>query len=429
MRQTIFVLSFLIFCLGLSISPAFAFTPVVIDQSIQGSPQDTGKDQDYHSNNIYQTQTIQCPGTITISQTFDPIVSGTGPTPTYTPYDVNQISTTTDFTDPWSNTDTDTANLHLSSYVKHPLDDKSINQAYLSLDANDSDGNIGLANRSTSYAVSQCQKSQRLIYAVESLDPNSNLTYHNEQLGWICSGTFYSLLEKSNGSGCTSIRLSDIAASINENVFYPTSVDCHSSPLPNPRSLPVTVPHPHLISAGIAKKLFNNLSIPDNGSLASLVEVCSVTDGVGTTTCKQSERQIPQGNLSATANNTEKQFISSSQSVSNYDLCQTANRTDSPDQTNPLTFLAFIKKLFGTVNDQSQTYSGDVVKNTYFDSRSQAGTNTDKTFLNNLIPKADQEKYDSNDLKGSSTSKQSATDLGNPVARTVFGQELLPKNF
>jgi len=58
----------------------------------------------------------------------------------------------------------------------------------------------------------------------------------------------------------------------------------------------------------------------------------------------------------------------------------------------------------------------------------QAGMSQDKTFLNNLIPAADQQKFQTADLKGSSSNGK-AVDPGNPVARTVFSQELLPANF
>jgi hypothetical protein len=428
------VLSLAILVLGfgvLAFSPVFALDPVIIDQSIKGPPVGTGKDQDYHSNDILNTDTVKCPGSVDISQSFNPIVSGSGPNSTFKPYDVNQIGATIDSSGPWTNTDFEDATGHLSSFYLHPLDPNSVQQADLSLRVNNSYGTSGTANRATPSAVSQCLKSQRLLYAVKSLDPTANLTYHNEQTGWICNGFYYSLAEKSDGSGCTSIRLSDIAADIGENIFYPLSVDCQSS-LPDPVLLQSIIGninfHPHLLSSDpsqnhtLALQLFGTVSIPDSGSLASQFEVC---DSLG---CKKSERQTVRGNIAPSSISVVNQLISRSQTVENYNVCQSATRTDSLSQTNPLSFAAIINKLFGTITNASQTFTAPVKTNTYVDTRLQAGLNQDKTFLNNLIPFADQQQSQTADLKGSSTDGKTL-DPGNPVARTVFSQELLPANF
>lgn len=433
MRKIIFVLFLLALFFspltrGLNFSPAFALTPVIIDESIQGPPVGTGNDQNYHSNDILNTNTIKCAFSIGISQSFDPIVSGTGPIPTYTPYDVNKIEGKIDMNDNWTNTDFKDSTLHLINLSRHPLSATSLGQSFLSLNSDSINGTAGMTTRSTPYQVQQCQKSQRLIYAIQSLNPASNLTYYNEQIGWQCPDLFYSLAEKSNGSGCISIRLADIAASIREPVFYPTTVNCNSLPLPDPIALPVTIPHPHLIAPDIALKLFNSINPIDTGSLATIVEVCDADGSGNPINCKKSERQIPRGNISATNGQVVSQIIPYQQPVSASDLCQTTSQSSSEDRPNPLTFIGAIIKFFGTIVDSAKTYTGTVISNTYLDSRIQAPVDQDKAFLNNLIPAADQQKFQTKNQKGSSANNKTL-DVGNPVPRSVLGKELLPAGF
>ncbi len=408
-----------------------ALDPIIITDSIKGSPQGTGQDYNYHSNNILNTTTIDCSGSIPISNTFDPIRIGidANSEPIFQTQSINQISGTINISENYTNRGVKSAYNH---FVGNPLkiygDDQTLNQTFLSLKINNPYGSSGIANRSTPYRVLQCQKSQRLIYAIESLNPESNSVYDNEHIGWNCSGQIFSVIEKKDGSGCTPIRLADIAAALaSDDIFYPTSIDCSSPDLPEPSTLPVTIPNPNPVSHDVAQKLFVTAVTPvSGGSLASNVEVCDKDASGNPINCQQKKQSIPLGSITATNQDTANQLISNSQTITNYDICQTANRSYSADRPNPLSFIAKVIKFFGEVTDTAKTFTDSTTKTIHIDSR--VNIDQDQAFLNNLIPASVQSQHQSSDQRGSSTDGK-IIQPGNPVARSVFADELLPANF
>jgi hypothetical protein len=416
---------------NLKFSPVFATDPIIIDQSILGPPPGTGKDYNYHSNDILNTDTVKCSGTFSISNSFDPILSGTDSRgqPIYQTQSINQISGTLNLDENYTNRDPSTAETHLRGYqTKISGDDSTLSQAFLSLSTTNPYGASGMADRSTPYRVLQCQKSQRLIYAVESLNPDANLVYDNEQIGWNCSGQIYSVLEKKGGASCTPIRLADIAAALaSDAIFYDTSVNCSSPSLPDPVALPVTIPHPNPLSHDVAQKLFNTaVPVVADGSIASSVTVCDKDASGNPVNCQIKKQSIPRGAVLATNQKTVSQIIPSTQSVPSYNVCNTTSRANSADKPNPLSFFAKVVKLFGEVTDTAKTFTDSTTKTFNVDSR--VNIDQDQAFLNNLLPASDQSKYQTTDQTGSSTDGK-VIHPGNPVARSVFANDLLPANF
>lgn len=403
--------------------PVLAINPIIIDKAIYGPPQGTGKDQDYHSN--IPTNAIKCPGTVEVSQTFEPKEASGTPIP----YPVNSVSATYDANDNYTNMEVDNSIVH-TDHIYKSSDPDLINLARNSLNTDNPNGTGGL-DRSITYSVLQCLKSHRLIYAILSLipDPKPNLTYHDEQVGWLCPDKFYLLAEKAEGIGCTSVRLSDIASSLKSNIFYDTATDCYSDPLPSPGPLPVTAPHPHMISIDLAQTLYNTFIKPaDDGSLASIVEVCDKDASGADTNCRQQEQLIPGGNHLVTSSLIYQKLIPFNQTKEQVNLCQTNTYIKSKDQPNPISLLATITKFFGTITTQAETFVGVATVNHYIDSRVQDGVNTVQTALNNFLPMADQQQFNTTSTQGSSTDGKNV-DPGNPVARTVFGKDFLPKDF
>lgn len=419
------------FSLGGFSLPVLARDPIIIDESIKGVPPGTGQDYNYHPNDILNTDTVDCTGTFTITNTFNPIISGTDVDghPVYQTQSINQISGNFNLDENYTNRNPPAAEAHLIGNQK-PIygDDQIIHQSFLSLNANSPQGASGITNRSTPYRVLQCQKAQRLIYAIESLDPTVNSVYDNQHLGWNCSGQIYSLNEKKDGSGCTPIRLADIAAALaSDPIFYPTTVNCASPTLPAPITLPVTIPHPNPLPHDIALKLFDTaVPVVANNSIATSVEVCGKDAANRPINCEQKKQSIPVGAVMATNQATVSQLISSQQSVPSHNLCNTTSRPYSADKPNPLSFFARIIKFFGEVTDQVRTFTDTTTTTFHIDSR--INIDRDQAFLNNLIPASDQSKYQTTDQTGSSTDTK-VIHPGNPVARSVFANELLPVGF
>lgn len=419
------------------ISPVFVFArdPIIIDSSILGPATGTGKDYDYHSNDILNTNTINCSGTFPITQTFNPIQIGIDKNsqPIFETQAINSIGSSLNIDENYTNNGIDMAYTHLVGTKKKIYGDTdTLNQSFLSLDTSNSYGTSGIADRSTTYQVLACQKAQRLIYAIESLDPEANLVYNNEQVGWNCSGQIYSVTEKKNGSGCTPIRLSDIAMALaSDDIFYATSVDCGSSTLPDPVTLSAIINtgslHPNPLSHDVATTLFDTaISVVASGSVASNVHVCDKDANNNPINCQDQQQSIPLGAVLATNQATVGQLVSSDQTVTHYDVCQTSSQTTIADKPNSLSFFAKIIKFFGEVTDTTKTFADSTTKTFNIDSR--VNIDQDQAFLNSLIPSDDQVKYQTTDQSGSSTDGK-AIHPGNSVARSVFVNELLPADF
>lgn len=413
------------------VSPILARDPIIIDESIKGVPPNTGQDYNYHPNDILNTDTVNCTGTFTISNTINPVVSGTDVDgqPVYQTQSVDHISGTLNLDENYTNRNPPAAETHLIGNQKLIYgDDRAINQSFLSLNTNNPNGASGMTNRSTPYRVLRCQKAQRLIYAVESLNPSANLIYDNEHIGWNCSGQIFSVKARTDGSGCTPIRLADIAAALaSDPIFYPTSVDCASPSLPDPITLPVTIPHPHPLTHQVALKLFDTaVPVVASNSVATSVEVCDKDAANNPIHCQQKKQSIPVGAVMATNQATVSQIISSNQSIPAHNLCSTTSRPFSADKPNPLSFFAQVIKFFGDVTDQVRTFTDTTTTTFHIDSR--VNIDHDQAFLNNLIPAADQNRYQTTDQTGSSTDSK-VIHPGNPVARSVFANELLPVGF
>ena len=423
----------LIFC---SATTVFALDPIIIDSSTHAAPPANGNggaDVNYHPNEILKNQNVtKCPGNLSISNTFNPIQSGTGPdgSPKWNPFDVNQIIGGINFDDLYSNKGLDKAFLHLANHPKTVYgDDTGVHQAFVSFDANQTNGSSNVSERSTPYKVLRCQKGQRLVKAVLSLPDNSNQTSCNEQIAWNCGGKVVAFVAQKDGSGCTPIRLADIANALSSqpSVFYSPDASCYSDPVPSSISLPASVPNPNPVSASVAQKLIDTAVEPiDNCSIARRVEVCDKDAAGNPINCQNKEHQIPLGAIEATNQNTVGMAIPSAQDVKHYDLCNVADASFSPDKPNPLDFIAKVIKFFGTIVDKAQTFTDTTQKNIYIDNR--ISIDKDQTFLNNLIPASDQKKYQTTDTKGSSTDSKDI-DPGNGTARMIFANELLPKNF
>ena len=428
-KKLLFLLSITFF--SISVTPVSARDPIIINDSIKGSPQTTGQDYNYHSNDILNTQTINCSGSVSISNTFDPIKIGidANSEPIYQTQSINQISGTLNLNENYTNRGVASAYNHLvGNQLKIYGDDDAINQSFLSLKSMNPYGASGITSRSTPYRVLQCQKSQRLIYAIESLNPDSNLIYDNEHIGWNCSGQIYSVLEKKDGSGCTPIRLADIAAALaSDTIFYPITIDCNSPNLPNPTTLPATIPNPNPVSHEVAQKLFNTAVTPvASGSVASVVEICDKDASGNPVNCQDKKQSIPLGAVTATNQATVNQLVSDTQTITNYNVCATSPRAYSADRPNPLSFLAKVVKFFGEVTDTAKTFTDSTSKTVKIDSR--VNIDQDQAFLNNLLPASEQSKHQTTDQSGSSTDGK-VVQPGNPSARAVFANELLPVNF
>ena len=406
------------------ISPAFALDSVIIDRSDYGAPppQSSGDDINFHPNDIFNTPTTDCPGSVTISQTFEPIQIGTSNgQPVYLEQKIDSIQQMIDF-DRIYNKDPEKQFVQQGFRTKW-TDDENRDKAFRSFDINAPIGASNMANRATPYAVLKCQKAQRLVKAVESLYPGNNGVITNEHLAWNCGGAISTILEKKDGTGCTPVRLADIAHALrSEKIFYNPNDDCYS--YPDPITLPKAVPDPNPLSADSAALLLkNNVEAIDNGSLTRGVTTCNANNS---SDCQYKEHQVPYGAHQASYQQTVSQIIPKAQELRKVDFCQTAKKSISQNKPNPLSFFAIIHEAFGVVKEKAQTFFGTVTVTYKIDQRANLDKN--KTFLLDLLPQQVITEYQAADQPGSSTSGRDYSP-GDPIPIGVFAKHILPMNF
>jgi hypothetical protein len=419
----------------LTFFPVLALEPAIINDAILGPPPIQGtykNDINYHSNDILNTTTVTCPGTGQISQTIQPIQTGTTDSngdPNYVHQTITSIQGTLTFDHFYSNTAVRNSLIYAGNQPKTLIGDPdTIHREFLSFDANR--GASNMVNRSTPYSVLKCQKSQRLIYAILSLNPAANLTYHNEHVAWDCPDRIYSITEKSDGSGCTQIRLSDIAATLaSDLIFYPVNIDCAGPSLPDPVTLPYTVPHPHPLPHTTAQQLLNTaVQVIDNGSNARGLSVCDTDASGNPVNCPPPPPpQIPYGNNQATVKQTAGLLVSHTQTITNYDPCLTTSQPTSPDRPNPVSFFAKVIGLATAVYKDAVNIIHPVTKTYSFDQRVVDGANVQYTSQNNLIPYSEQQKYQTNSPNGSSLNPDQSIDPGKPSILKTFANDLQPR--
>jgi hypothetical protein len=438
MKKLLFFLSLLLITNYRLPVTILAYDPVIIDDAIHLPPPQLNpvdKDDDYHPNDIETLvlggSAIKCSDTISITNKFEPKQSGinSNSQPTYQPYDVNEIKTMAVFgSDLYSNRGLDLALAHLANRATKVTGDlATLQKGFHSFDLNSPFGTSNVANRGTPYRIITCQKGQRLVKAVQSLSPTFNDAICNEQIAWSCSGDIFSVLEKKDGSGCTPIRLADIANALAaQKVFYDPNVSCYTNP--QPIALPLSVPNPNSVSVSDSQMLLNNaVQVIDTCSNARLVEVYD-KDPLGNLINRQIKKvSIPLGSVYATAENTVNQFISHKTKSRDIPLCETAVRESSKNRPNQVGLLVKVIRFFGTIIDQTQIFSDSTVVNFYIDPKEQK-INRDETFLNGLITYRDQQKYQTTIQPGSSTNGV-MIDPGIPITRAVFTKNLLPFNF
>lgn len=431
------ILDFRLFC----IFPILAYDPVTIDQTIQGPPVGTGKDQDFYTNQ----PTLKCTVPLTISQTFDPILSGTDKngSPVYQTQTITQIQDTLNFNtnDPkYSTLELDQTGDHLSNLVNHPLIPGSVKTAFLSLDRSNPDGASGM-ERSLPPNILNCLRSKRMVNTILSrFQPDKPSLYQDGQIYWNCPSQGPDPIlpfqnQPAPSADCTPIRLSDIGFRLSgDTLFYDPRVitSCYDS-LPDPTTLNaiLTFPakfHPNPLSHAQAVALFSVINVTDNGSLASTVQ----TTGDPTNSNK-TVRLIPHVAIITSDYDTglSNNFIPYGQQITNHNICQTGtDPKTSLNQPLPFSLAVVVKGLNEVVTNVSRTISRQTTQIVSFEPKMQTGINIEQTMLNDLIPLNQQNEKGTNSSNGSSTNSDgNVIDPGNSAARATLAKDLLSPNF
>lgn len=463
------------------VSPTLAFDPIIIKKSEYRSPpkeQSGTEDVNYRPNDVVITDpnVIKCPGPdITLEARFDPKRKQTltgidlhgfvykdedDPYPVRDPEIKNEINTQNI---PYSNRSPENTLIHLGNRSKSLTNFSLTNpnlidnpqKAFYSFDLNSPDGTSNMANRSTPSKVLNCLKGQRLVKAIQSLDPKSNNTTCNEQIAWSCQLNIVpgslappAIISVARSpiapfANCSPIRLFDLAMTFvpfGTPVFQRLDVDCQ-----NPNAPPLVAYKPSLITYLLnlsetnynpvlfltAIDLFKNgVEITDNCSIARKIEACDYNYAAKTLECdpiSQKDVSIPLGSILYTASNAIDQTIPKTQNINQVDICQTSpKQINSKNIPNPVTIKTQITKVSGHVSEGHPLVVKATTKiNYYIDKGIQDSLNKIQTFNKNLISYQDQKTNNLDNLAGSSTNGYNV-DPGNDQAGVIARRSLLP---
>ncbi len=427
-KRFIFIFSLLFLILNTyylirNTSPVFAFNPIIIEKSILGPPpsNSSGEDMNYHSNDVFNSEVVTCSDEIMISQTFEPIQIGTSNgQPIFQVQEIGQIEGTHSLPSKYSTPEIHDKKGHVT-YPSIKCTDSSCYQlTFLSFDSSKDQGASNMTRRSTPNKILKCRIGQRLVRAVESLQPGFNGITTNEQIAWNCGGR--KALAETDGVGCTPIRLADVAHALaSELVFYDPNINCYT--YPDPITLPLTVPDPNPLSFDDALSLLKiNVEPTNDGSLTRGIVFTSKNTGNVT---KKIEHQIP---LGQTLEEKEEYVLPYTQIPDNVPVCSVITQGPSIDQPNPVNVLIKIVQYFGKVTDKAKTFVAPVKVETLIPQEVQTGINYDEAFLKDLITERDINAKGLKNQPGSSNQGK-GYDPGGTMTRSVFTQNLLPMNF
>lgn len=429
-KRFIFIFSLLFLILNTyylirNTSPVFAYNPIIIEKSILGPPpsNSSGEDMNYHANDVFNSEVVTCSDDIMISQTFEPIQIGTSNgQPIFQTQQVGQIEGKYDLSDTYTSLHPGSLYIHGGQESLKCVDKDCYPKTLRSFESSKDEGSSNMSRRSTTNRELRCLRGQRLIRAVESLDPSYNGITTNEQIAWNCGGK--TPLFGSDGSGCTPIRLADIAHALaSELIFYDPTLDCNTNP--DPITLPLRVPKPNPVSYDDALVLLEtNVEAVDTGSMTRGIKMINKNTGEEN---EKFEHMVPRGQVFA-HNKTQLGKMSITQVAPPISLCSVVTQGPGLDKPNPINVIVKIIQDFGEVVDKAKTFFAPVKVETLIPKEMETGITTDEAFLKDLITERDINDKGLKNQPGSSNQGK-GYDPGGTMTRSVFTQNLLPMKF
>ncbi|MFZ2152841.1 MAG: hypothetical protein WAV41_02155 [Microgenomates group bacterium] len=424
---------------------AHAINPIIITNADKGAPPATNplsEDSNYYPNDVSQI----CKDTYTISQTFDPQISGTttdangNTVNTYVTQDINRIESAPPAFNSgyWTNSAAFNQGAFSGSNFKgNASDPLSRNDALLSYNPFSDIGSLGASTRLIPDDIRTCLVGQRLVRAVKLASGSGDGSpVSNQQVAWQNGSKIISTVDSTDHSDWQKVQLDDIAITLkgNSKLFFDPSDDCYATD-PTPKSGPLgkftspTSDSYQKISESDANSLYLTIGTIGNGP--SRRDVCVYNDDHGQPVdpeCKTTN--MPQGEYLASA---------SPNSIINYEgqnippvpVCQKSGTTLIQDKPNGLLYaLKQALDNFGQVVDQTLTFSRSTTYEYHIDPNLQKNMSIDEVANKNLLPDyiITENGLDSSSRAFSSTDGYSI-DPGNNATRQILTRQLLPESW
>lgn len=359
--------------------------------------------------------------TIDITNSFDP--NSASPSATPVPYNVNEIKKESS---PKARTLLKSFDEYTANNFLNPLASiENIVKAFRSLNLNSSTGASNLGQRVLSYKDQRCLASQRLIQAVNTLDP--------EFKGDILLDSLVEFPDR------PPLRLSQLAYLLKDQaIFYDPRLPCNNDSLPttllsNPaltstaKSLFSSKAQNSLLTLDQALTVFSRLPVTsDSDSALQEMDLYEKQNGQMVLTQTFQINQ-PGAGVFSTVNDKLYQGIrpyNADADEYNYSDSSKKLSANISDSTNNISFIARVVQFFGTVFDKSETYSDSTQITVRNPVQVEEGANNSATSIRHLLPYKTSKSLE--DTPGSY--KTEGSELPNPGQPAINSLDQLVRN-
>ena len=402
-------LLFTIYC-SLFTATSLALEPVIVTDHRHTYPTDSGQDQNYIPSDPNAVDTVSLIKNVQISQSFDPIISGTDVdgNPVYAHQTIDHVQ---------GNLDSSRLNTEFYrqnyDYFARPVFDPYAAATTSYLTSNSS-------RHSLPASVQKCLISNQIV------DISTFIAGGNS----IC-------IDREIRTPTGPIRVGEIISALinaGNRLYYP---DSNCPPNQTPKSFPTAVNRAiasikftyHLSTDQYRQIYLTGIEPVCTNSLAQSVEHCDQNDQGQKSNCKTEIRNLP---LAAVpAQDIYKNYRPSSVEAVSRNYNQTENSPSATDRPNPISWLArFFNLFFDGKLKETKTFSGPYVITTKVDSRQVKGLESFETTSLNLLPNQTIKTKNLKDLPPSGTNEVTTDPgLANSKLTDTLYQNLTPASW
>lgn len=390
--------------------PTFALDPIKVTNHWHTYPDKSGQDQNYIPSDPNAVDTIPLHKTIQISESFNPILSGTDTNgnPVYQHQTIDKIK---------QNIDSDKLNTDFlrenHDYFARPAFDPfaSATTSYYSSNS---------TRHSLSASVQKCLISNQIVDISTFIAGGNSVCIDRE-------------IKTPGGP----IRVGEIVSALikaNDLLYYP---DTNCPPNQDPVAFPSSVNKAflsinytyHLTLDQYRQLYLTGIEPVCANSLAQKVEHCDLNDKGEKINCEWEIRSQPLGSVPSQNIYTNYRPASAGPVTRNYS--QTEKSPDAVDTPNPISWLAkFFKLFFDGELKETKTYSGPHVITTYVDTRQINTLQSYESTVLHLFPEETIKTQNLRDQTPSGTNEVTTDPgLANSILTKTLYQNLTPASW
>jgi hypothetical protein len=385
----------------------------------------------YYSNDALSG--FKCSYSLPVSDSFSPhesqptaAPSATPPPSQFDPYDVNRIDTEYQSVKD-TNANDRTSSLYWAKAP--PIDPNASVEDRRTMETSYREPGLNTTTRTLPYSVKTYLKGQLIEQAARSLSNQDEITT-DEQLGWACGGSFQKLIPKP--SGCRPVTITEIGyyfLQAGDSTSYKLKEynELEKIGLPGDVSSALSKHYEQggynrrfgtgfsLMNSSSYKILYRDMPVVPRGSANTVLTIHNLKatpNGAGETvmvdTVEVKNKTMP---LEAPISSSQVAYThgmlrpAAEVPISQTDQICTSVAENKPieDKPSPVTFWTWIERFFGTIFKDPATFSDVVIVDKSISNSTVNNIDTDETFLRDMMPQKDLDKYQFQNFNKSST--------------------------